>query len=155
MPKGVYVRTEQNTGDMPIRALPPIILSGETERENIAQVESGPLHKDYYDALAFGEEMVKIRIERSSDKDSAQLLDFYVNGIVHWVPVGIPHVLARKYVEVIARAQPYTISADYEERHGQNPVQTTIRTATRLHSMSIIKDTDRGHEWLTRVMMES
>ena len=148
-------RVERHTADMPTRSIADIILGDSRPPEEIVMAEPGVLSNDYADAIAFGEEFVTIRIERSSEPNAPQMLDFYVNGIAHWVPVGVPHTLRRKYVEVIARSQPYSVTADYTENSGQDPVNRISRNATARYPFSVVKDTPRGHEWLAQVMRES
>ena len=148
-------RIERHTDDMPTRDIADMILGGDRPKETIIMAEPGVLSNDYADNLAFGEERVTIRIERSIEPNAPQLLDFYVNGIPQWVPVGVPCTLKRKYVEVIARSQPYSVTADYEEHDGRDPVNRISRNATARYPFSVIDDTPRGRAWLTQVMREA
>jgi hypothetical protein len=151
-------RKEIHTADMATREVPPVILpdTGAIERddEEIVVVDK-PMQTDYMKALAFMEEPVTIRIERSRDKFAPAVLDFYVNGKALWVPVGRPVTISRKYVEVIARAQPYdvrTTVVKHEDREENRVERNTINN----YPFSVIRDDNpRGSDWLMRVMAES
>lgn len=148
---------EISTGDMPTRKPPAIVMPDDApidrEPEEILLVDTAP-EADYMAEVSFMEEPVTIRIERSAEKFAPQLLDFYVNGKVEWIPVGRPWTLRRKYVEVIARSQPYdvrTTTVKHEDRE-ENKIQ---RFNVTKYPFSIIQDSPRGMQWIQRVMAES
>ena len=152
------MRREVHTGDMQTREIPSIALPDEgpidREPEEIVMADK-PMESDYAKEAVFMEEPVTIRLERSSERFAPALLDFYVNGKVEWIPVGREWTVKRKYVEVIARAQPYDVRTNvvkHEERE-DNKIE---RYSIAKHPFSVIKDANpRGSEWLTRVMRES
>ena len=153
----IHARKETHTGDMKTRDVPSVNLSeGEIERdERIVTVNDGAVDTDYLARLKFMEEPVTIRLERSRDKFAPAVLDFYVNGKPIWIPVGRPYTIQRKYVEVIARSQPYDIRTSvvkHEDRE-ENKIE---RHSLNNYPFSVIRDDNpKGSEWLMRVMQES
>ena len=153
-------RREVHTGTMDVGQQPAIILPNldETlvrEPEAIASVDT-PLQSDYYKELAFMEEPVTIRLEKSSEKNAPMLVDVHVNGRVEWIPVGRPYTVARKYVEVLARSKPIDIQTEHDSpMSGQDPQNRIIRNTRTMHPFSVVRDDNpKGFDWLTRVMME-
>src|SRR5262245_46624102 len=66
------------TGDIKMEQKPTI-----ESREDLAEdvvVAEKPLGKDYQDELAFNEEPITIRIERSGEKFAPPVIDCWVNG---------------------------------------------------------------------------
>lgn len=124
-----------------------------TEPETILPVET-PLHSDYYAELQFMEEPVTIRLERSSERYAPQLIDVYVNGVVKWIPVGTPVTVARKYVEVLARSKPDSVQTIVGTPDDENPDNRVRRYTSSKHPFTVIQDTGKGVEWLTRTMAE-
>lgn len=140
---------------MPTREVPDVDLSADRVAEKIVLAEPDT-DREYLDALAFGEEMVTIRLERGREKNAPKLLDFYVNGVVKWVPVGQPVTLQRKYVEVIARAQPYAVNTEVDEEGPDGPVNRVTRSASAMFPFSVIRDPNPcGFDWLTKVMQSA
>lgn len=151
---------EIHTGDMKTREVPDVVLSNATierEPEEIVLVDSKQkIDADYAKALDFMEEVLTIRLERSREKFAPAILDFYVNGKAIWIPVGRPCKVARKYVEVIARAQPYDVRTNVVKHEEREENRVERHTITQ-HPFSVVHDPsgERGAEWLTRVMLES
>lgn len=153
-------RREVHTGDMKTRQIPPVDLpvAGVLVRENESLVlpePNAPMSDAaaYLAELAFNEEVLTIRLERSSEKNPPKFHDFHVNGVSEWVPVGVPHKLKRKFVEVIARAQPYDVQTEVVEEHGMDPMNRVLRNARMKYPFSVIHDPNpRGFDWLTKLM---
>ena len=151
-------RKEYSTEDMAVRNVPPVILPsvGDIARDDeTIVVARDDILEDGLDELAFNEEPVTIVLSRSSEKFAPAIKDFYVNGKAMWIRVGVPQTVPRKYVEVIARAQPFDVRTNvvkHEERE-DNMVERNLIVA---HPFSVIRDDNpRGHEWLRKVMNES
>lgn len=152
-------RKEIHTPDMPVRQPPPIVLPDEGELDRVAEriipVDTLPA-TDYMEELAFMEEPVTIRLHRSNEKNAPAFYDFYVNGRVEWVPVEQNYTLARKYVEVIARTQPYNVETKTGTAFDERPANEIVRHQSAKHPFSVIRDPNpRGADWLMRVMAES
>ena len=153
-------RREVHTGNMDVGQQPTIVIPGLNEPlvrepEAIAAVDT-PLQSDYYKELAFMEEPVTIRLEKSSEKNAPMRVDVHVQGRTEWIPVGMPFTVARKYVEVLARAKPIDIQTEHDSpQSGQDPQNRIIRNTRTLHPFSVVRDDNpKGFDWLTRIMME-
>lgn len=152
-------RTETHTADLQMRQPPPIILPTDKpfvrEPETILQVDKMP-SSDYADDLAFAEEPVTIRLERGNEKNAATSHGVWVNGRPVWIPVGRPCTVARKYVEVLLRAQPHSITTVVEDEDKENPVNRVERSPHNKYPLSIIRDdSPRSQQWIQKLMMEA
>lgn len=154
------MRKEVHTGNMEVGQMPAFDIPniGETinrEPEAIVAVDT-PLENDYLTALKFAEEIIVIRIEPSREKNAAKTIDLHVNGVVKWVPVGVPWMLPRKYVEVLARAKPINCETTHEAPYeAANPENKVIRSTSSLYPFTVIRDDNpKGYEWLTRILAE-
>lgn len=153
------MRKEVHTGDMPTRQPVPIVVAPEgpvvREAETIELADT-PMAKSDLDELAFMEERVTIRVEPLAEEFAPTVLDFYVNGRAEWVPVGQEWTLPRKYVEVIARAQPFKVRTQTGNVNDEKPENRIVRSQRAQYPFSVLHDPNpRGREWLTRIMRES
>ena len=152
-------RKEIHTPDMQVRQPPVIALPDEGSLDRVAEqivpvVDMPPT--DYVDELAFMEERITIRLHRTQEKNAPNFYDFYVNGRCEWVPVEQNYTLARKYVEVIARTQPYNVETKTGTPMDERPANEIVRHQSSKHPFSVIRDPNpRGAEWLMKVMAES
>ena len=152
-------RKEQHSGDTPTRDVPSILMphTGPVvrEAEDIVLPEA-ETRNDYLADLAFMEEVMTIRLERTAEKNAPRWHAFYVNGRPEWVPVGVPWKLKRKYVEVIARAQPYDVQTEVVEIMGQDPQNKIVRDARVKYPFSVVHDPNpAGPDWLAKILMTS
>ena len=84
-------------------------------------------------------------------------VDVYVNGVAEWIPVGRPWILRRKFVEVLARAKPISVQTQHEgigEGEDGMPNNRIIRNTSSMFPFSVLQDSQRGIEWLNRLMAE-
>jgi len=151
-------RREVHTSDMLIGQKPDILIPTDgvftRDAEEIA-LPDGPVDMTYAEALAFAEEPVTIRLEHSSDKFAPKQIDFYVQGVCEWVPVGVPYTLKRKFVEVIARCKPDDITTETGNTNDENPMNRIQRYTRSKYPFSVLRDDNpKGFEWLTKVMQE-
>lgn len=153
-------RTELHTDDIDI-VQKPIISSRDELLEEVV-IAPEVLHAEHLANLAFAEQPVKIRIERSGEKFAPRLIDVWVNGrgaeiIINgkWVetrvlPVGVPVWTKRKYVEVLARSKIDSIntrSGKVDDNSERNDIE---RSTSSRAPFSVIEDRDpRGAAWLT------
>lgn len=156
-------RREVYSDDFDLPKIPPIVMPNidqplVREPEAMQPVETASLTSDYAKELAFSEEPVTILLQIPSEKNPAKVIDVYVNGRVEWIPVNTPWTVARKYVEVLARAKPIDISTKHdtpETAPDGNPRNQVLRVTRVLHPFTVIEDKNpRGMEWLRRVMAE-
>ena len=134
--------------------LPP--LDVQIDRESIAiEPVVSSLTKNDFAEMMFMEELVKIRVEPLNEKNPRKMIDLYVNGKAEWVPVGRPWIMRRKYVEVLARSKPMSVQTKHESaEESLNPQNEVIRTTSSQFPFSVLEDTQRGIEWLNRLMAE-
>jgi len=125
---------------------------------------------DYHAQLAYNEQPVTIRIERSSEKNAPKHADCYVNGrgaeILHdgkwhsigYLPCGIAITTKRKYVEVLMRSRPDDCETEVIMLDGADPINKLNFTTRQKFPVSIIEDRNpidpSGHNWAERIMSE-
>ena len=161
-------KTELFSGDLQVGQKAPVDLAhaGEYQAGAIEPVQ-GFNTKKYLDDLAFMEEPVTIRLERSSEKNAPKTVPAAVNGKgcevflngkwleMTYIPMGQPVTIKRKYVEVLARAKPDSVTTNVIERDNEDPQNVVDRVTTSKHPFSVIHDASpRGADWLTKIMLE-
>jgi hypothetical protein len=118
-------------------------------------VESNSIDLAYFDELQFMEEKISIRLEPSSDRYSPKFVDVAVNGRIEWLEVGKPIQVARKYIEVLARAKSDTFITIAPNTNDETPVNMISRNTSQKYPFSVIKDPNpRGYQWLTSVLSQ-
>lgn len=160
---------ELHTADMAIGQQPSIILHDDQPIDHeqvIIPVDRQPAAK-YLAKLAFAEEPVTIRVERSAEKFAPNSVDCWCNGIgaevfmngrwmqLGYLPVGHAVTTKRKYVEILARSKHDSIQTKVEQM--ADTEQNTIDRHTSMRTpFSVLKDANpEGHAWLTRLLAES
>lgn len=150
---------ETHSADLPITQPKPILDTQARDREVIVTTEAD-LTDDYAKELAFNEEPVTILLHRGREKHAPTMYDFSIEGKTIWIRVDTPTTIRRKYLEVIARSQPFEVETDVDmnEGKGENaPVLNNIRRhQSSRYPFTVVKDDNpRGPAWLARVMRES
>lgn len=165
---------EMHTDDVREPGLPdiqmPALGAGLPDHEDTQVLLPGAhMDREYLDALAFNEEPVMIRIEPGQDENAAMTVDCWVQGkgaevfdtrTSRWLelnclPVGIVVTTRRKYVEVLARSKTMKVRTP-DHGDGKNIDNNNVtRSNSRSVLFSVIKDTDKGVAWLTRILNES
>lgn len=117
----------------------------------------------YNAVMAFMEEPVTIRIQKSSEKYAPNVVQCWVNGkgaeqFVNgkwmqcgWLPINHNVITRRKYVEVLARARQESIATRVVEHKDSEENHADRFTSTK-YPFSVIQDTPAGHEWLSQVL---
>jgi hypothetical protein len=149
---------EVHSGDVPIRPYQVLdMTSPQAVRSTdiITSVDDDVLQGTYADQLAFNEERLDIRIEPGRERNAAKAVDVSVNGDRRFLPVGVPITIQRKFVEVLARAQPFGVTTEHEDAHHENPRNITHRNPYRAVAFSVLHDpSPRGHAWLNKISYE-
>ena len=153
------IQKELHTEEVRGRAKPAINLNNTVDeiRDNedtiIDVISSEQL--SYMDEIMFMEETITIRLEPSADRYSPKYIDVGVNGRIEWLEVGKPIKVARKYVEVLARAKSDTFITIAPNTNDENPVNMISRNTSQKYPFSVIKDPNpRGYQWLTTVLSQ-
>jgi hypothetical protein len=161
---------ELSTSDFQSQQRPPIIIpdTGAIDDDIRGEIvhSAEALNSDYLEALAFGEQEITIRIERSSEKHAPKVREVWVNGkgaeqlingkwvTCGWLPVGVPVTTKRKYAEVLARAKIETVSTEIVESHdGRDNMLYRVGSATA--PFTVLKDQNPlGAAWVEKLMWE-
>ena len=162
---------EYSTADMPVGQLPPLKMPNLDEplirvADEIEPVDT-PLMTEHMKLLAFNEEPVTIRLERSGEKFAPTQVPVQVNDRraellidgkwiqIGWLPVGQVITTKRKYVEVLARSKPIDIKTEHDDANVENPENRIVRYTRSRFPFSVIRDSNPlGAEWLQRIQME-
>lgn len=160
---------EIHVGDMAVGQSPTIDLDDLTPHRESEVIEpvQGFSSKKYIEDLAFNEQPVTIRLERSSEKNSAQVAlcmvqgkgaEILLNGkwiTAGFLPIGVIVTVKRKYVEVLARAKHNTVETEIKDRHSERPSNLMHRFTSVKYPFSVISDkSPNGADWLTRLIAE-
>lgn len=169
--KRQYNRKEVHTGDMEIGQKQDIDISldaqlvrGESLVDEVGDIAK---NKAFIEAMAFNEEPMTIRIEENSRSDFPEThvavavqgkgAEIFTNGQwleVGWLPIGVPLVTKRKYVEVLARSKSDSIKTRHDDANVERPRNSIERRSSSNYPLSIIEDRNpKGHEWLSRILM--
>lgn len=160
-------RKETHSDDLPIEQRDSIDMSGEEiNHENIV-IASAPLTTDYSRNLAFLEEPVTIRIEKSSEKHAPLVVDCWINGrgaevflngqwlVLGYLPVGREIITKRKYLEVLARSKVDNIQTVVGTKNEEKPNNAIDISTSSKAAFSVLEDKNPlGREWLGRLMRE-
>jgi len=164
MPPRGY-RKEIHTGDMPITQKATIIGEDLSERGGEVVVAQHVIDKEYMDELAFNEEPVRIRLEPSTERNAPKAYPVWVNGKgaevfqggkwveIKYIPVGIPVVIKRKYLAVLASAKFDTLSTDVGSAGESEIVRNeVVRQTSGVTNCTVIEDkNEAGHDWLSEL----
>lgn len=93
---------EMDMSDLDVDAKPDILVADPELLKQRAKT-------DYLDELAFNEEFMTIYLYRGSEEFAPDAHQFWVNGKGVTVPVEQKVMIRRKYVEIMARSQPFKI----------------------------------------------
>lgn len=109
--------------------------------------------------LAFYEEKVEIMIVDSTDPNPENYVFVSINGKgpmphgVPWVPRNVPVVMARKYVEQLARAKPVSLRTEEVQDFQGNRTTRVKRHAAMRYPFTVLRDTNpKGRAWLAEIM---
>lgn len=158
---------EVSTADLQVAQPPAIALE---DRGEIVIAEDRP-DQAYLDELKFNEDALTIRIERGTEEFAPMSVPLWVNGEgaevmntagkwvkVGWLPISIPVITKRKYVEVLARSRTDRVRASEENpRPKENEDGWKLhRTSSQSHAFSVLHDPagSKGTEWLNRIYAE-
>ena len=160
---------EQYSSDTPITQKPNIVMNDDgSTTEQVIQTLEAPLIDDYAQLLAFNEEPLTIMVQARQEKNPANVIDCWVNGegaevflngrwtSMNCLPVNMPVVTKRKYVEVLLRSKVDTISTVHDDANVERPSNQLVRVTTSNCVLSIMSDKNpNGGEWLRQMMRQA
>ncbi len=104
--------------------------------------------------LAFMEEKVLVHVFTSVEKNAEKIVDVYNDGIPQRFIRGQWQVVKRKYVEVLARAKPFSVETP-ETTDANGDRTTKIQTTNGMRYPFEMKDSNpRGAAWLQSVLAQ-
>lgn len=116
--------------------------------------------KDKADRLAFLEEKLTIIINESSEKDAEKYVFCSVNGQgagpggVKWLPRNRELTIARKFVEVLAKARPVRYKSVDETLPNGELASRQVGSSSQKYPFTVISDPNpKGREWLSKLLM--
>lgn len=146
----VEIRSEIDSREFTAREL-PVIDDVDDLADDVVLTEE-ELARGYAEELAFQEELVTIRIHRGREKYAPTTVDLHVNGKSIWVPVERDVRIKRKFVEVLARAQPIDVrteSGAIEGDEGAATINKVHRSQTPNYAFSVLgAQSARERQWL-------
>lgn len=154
---------EFESADVKLNQRAAVDITKPRESESYAEIESVTADTNI-DLLAFMEEPVTIRIQKSSEKYAPNVVDCWVNGkgaeqfingkwmVCGWLPVNHIVTTRRKYLEVLARAKVDSLQTEVR-KHEDREDNMAIPYTSSKYPFSVIEDRNPlGHEWLSRVL---
>jgi hypothetical protein len=150
---------EVHSADLPINQPKVIVDSSDRDPEIIVSTET-IVNGDYAKELAFMEEPVDVLLHKGREKHAPTMYDFSIDGKAIWIRVDTPTTIKRKYLEVLARSQPFEVTTETDRNEGKGENAPVINEIHRHQSnrfpFTVIKDANpRGGAWLAKVMRES
>jgi hypothetical protein len=139
------------TDDFAIGQMPPVDLSQNREGDEIIPVDINLSHENYLAELKFMEDPVTISISRSTEASGQYPISISCNGETIWIPVGIPTIVKRKFVEILANSKTTNVATETEM--GQRDVNLIHRNTHSRFPFTVIRDDNpRGYDWLTKIL---
>lgn len=170
---------ETDSRDIPVQQQrAPINLDLPREQEEVEAIETVNAdmlqEKEYLAELAFNEEPITIIIQKGPEKMAPRIVDCWVNGrgaehfrngkwhVCGWLPVNVPVITRRKYVEVLARAKADSVETEVVKHidgggssNGREDNLAHRYTQTKF-PFSVLNDPSgtKGMAWLTKILNE-
>ncbi len=131
----------------------PAVGDVSVEAEAIEPVDV-PLESDRAQMMAFMEEKVTIHLHDPQDNNPEPIVPVGVNGKVLYLRRGQQHTLPRKYIEVLARARRVNYNTQEAVAADGSRTMQLRSTTTLQYPFTVINDTQKGQDWLQRIMNE-
>jgi hypothetical protein len=118
-----------------------------------ASVDS-PDFKGFAETMAFMEERVLVRVATSNEQHAEKIVEVYNNGVPQFFVRGEWVIARRKYVEILARAKPFSVTTP-EAMDARGNRTNRIETHNGQRYPFEMKDTNPlGAAWLNAIFME-
>lgn len=155
---------EFESADIKMDQRAPVDVSKPRESESYGAIESVTADTNI-DELAFMEEPVTIRIQKSTEKYAPNVVDCWVNGkgaeqfingrwaVCGWLPVNHLVITKRKYLEVLAHAKVDSLQTEVKKHEDREDNFAIPYTSSKYPFQVVTDNNPRGSEWLHRVLM--
>lgn len=119
-----------------------------------ASTMESPDFKGFAETLEFMEERVLVRVQTSSEPYSERIVEVYNNGVPQFFVRGEWVIARRKYVEILARAKPFSVTTP-EALDARGNRTNRIETHNGQRYPFEMKDSNpKGAAWLNAIFME-
>jgi len=119
-----------------------------------SDIETEVFTTDKLRDLSFNEEKIRVDIHTTSDKDADQVFEIEVNGQKEFFRRGENKVVARKFVEGLARAKPINYeNEEYLGSDGNKHVRYPTRKGLR-YSFSLVNPKPIDTAWLQAILAQ-
>lgn len=164
-------RREINSADMPIDQMDELSMAYGDGPLDLARelepVDPEILHERHLEAMAFMEEPIYVLVQpmNTDARNPPIVVDCWVNGkgaevnvrgLWHefmCLPINIPVVTKRKYVEALLSAKTTSVTTPEEKPYADELRQPIIRHTTSRVNVQVLRDRNpKGVEWMRRIM---
>jgi hypothetical protein len=137
------------TGEMSLQELRDSLNS------NISGDMNDPHFKKFTQDSAFMEEQVLVRVHPSTDKSATKIVEVWNNGTPQRFIRGQFVIARRKYVEVLARAKPFSVTTPEVVDHEGNRTTRIDTQAGLMYPFDMNDPNPMGQVWLQSVLQEA
>lgn len=132
--------------------------TGDTPKrpDAILDTVQGPLNMDKAAAEAFAAEEVLIEIAQSDNPNDENPVQLTVNSRNQFVFRGLPQLVKRKYIEVLARAKRTAYTQDtYTDPATGDVKQRMVPHVGLRYPFTVVEDRNpRGRDWLKAILAQ-
>lgn len=121
----------------------------------IEPVEGDGPGQDFFDNLAFMEEMVGIVVAETTDHLAAPIPEVWNGGRVQRFLRGEEIMVKRKFVEVLARCKRTTYTQKKVKDDEGNDTYIQIPKTALMYPFVVTQDTDKGKAYLKKILAEA
>ena len=120
------------------------------------EIVDGPNLRAKAKRLAFMEEKVVIRIHTTSDKKRERIPCLSVNGVNQYVVRGIPQIIKRKFLAVLAQAKEDNVETPFGRDNNGFDTYNISKTQSLKYPFELIEDRNpMGRPWLDKMLSEA
>ena len=121
-------------------------------RDEFESVDT-PNWKELAKTTAFYEDEVEVVISDTDAPNAEQIIQLSVNGTNQFLIRGVPQIIKRKFVEVLAHAQPENLSTpEFIDPNG-NRATKVVKTRGLKYPFRVLRDSSPdGRRWLESIL---
>lgn len=119
------------------------------------EIVENPLSPEQLADVAFYEELVEVEILPTENPHAEAVIQLQCNFVNQFLIRGVPAVIKRKYVEILARAKTENIATpEFTDARGNRSTRVTKSQGLRYPFRVLRDDNPKGPSWLQAVMMQ-